>query len=431
MAIELSSFELLNYRSCSKTLFRPNKNLSTLIGLNGSGKSNILQGILLLKKIARSHRRSDEDFLSNEARITVEFSFHGKPVKYRAKVKFTTNKANRDEIVRVKERWNFYGITGKSLWERIPHNQAWSHFPNISFPGRNLPLDLSHTRAFLDTSGQFVLSGGKLTKPSKEIQDELKLQMRKRDIVQKIRNYWLEISYYSASQFTNPSECPSSFEVSEEDRMRHSSTRHRSEQARFMYDLYNAYSTERPRFEEFLSIVGNKGLRLIDTIKYKSIPVPANEVEVRTGGKVIKKKFQRKLIVPHFIINNASLSPNQLSEGTFKTLALVFYLIIDNSGLLLLEEPEVCIHHGLLAGVVDLIKSFSQRKQIVVTTHSDFVLDHIKPENVFFVKSSKRGTVVKSVSQELSKEGYRALHDYLKNTGNLGEYWRHGALDNE
>ena len=86
----------------------------------------------------------------------------------------------------------------------------------------------------------------------------------------------------------------------------------------------------------------------------------------------------KQLIVPYVGVDKTELSFNQLSEGTFKTIALIFYIITDKSNLLLIEEPEVCVHHGLLNSVMSLILLYSRRKQIIISTHSDFVLDKIE-----------------------------------------------------
>jgi predicted ATPase len=77
-----------------------------------------------------------------------------------------------------------------------------------------------------------------------------------------------------------------------------------------------------------------------------------------------------------------------------------------------------------------LIKEFSYEKQIIISTHSDFVLDELDPENVFIVKNNpKSGTSIKHIPDALSVRDYKALKDYLQESGNLGEYWRHGELE--
>jgi predicted ATPase len=136
------------------------------------------------------------------------------------------------------------------------------------------------------------------------------------------------------------------------------------------------------------------------------------------------------LVIPQFTIGKNELSPNQLSEGTFKTITLLFYLITETSSLLLIEEPEVCVHHGLLSSIIEMIKTYSRNKQIIVSTHSDFVLDQLEPENVFKVSNEpEKGTKVISIKKSMSSREFNALRKYLDKVGNLGEYWKEGSLE--
>jgi predicted ATPase len=110
---------------------------------------------------------------------------------------------------------------------------------------------------------------------------------------------------------------------------------------------------------------------------------------VKVGGKLKEIKRNRHLVVPSIKINNNELSPNQLSEGTFKTLALIYYILTDDSKILLVEEPEVCIHHGLLSSIMQLIKIQSKLKQIIISTHSDFVRSSKTGRSLTFKVSDK------------------------------------------
>ena len=198
-----------------------------------------------------------------------------------------------------------------------------------------------------------------------------------------------------------------------------------------MFELYNKYKNDPAGFLAFKSIVGRGGIGLVDDISFDAIPISANEVEVKIGGKLTKKKVKREVVIPHFTFSRKSLSPSQLSEGTYKTLALLLYLGMGNSRLVLVEEPEVCTHHGLLASIVEMLKSYSRKKQIVISTHSDFILDKVKPDTVYIVKNPRgKGTVVKHLPEAMSRKDYEALKAYLKTTGNLGEYWRDSELGN-
>lgn len=234
------------------------------------------------------------------------------------------------------------------------------------------------------------------------------------------------ISYYSASIFTNPSNCPISFEVESESGARRgvSITGHK----KFLYDLYDAHKKESEDYSQFVDLVGTNGINLIDGLSFQEIQTSSSTYKVTAGGHITTKEKKNNLIIPNFKISGNSLSPSQLSEGTFRTLGMLFYLIKDHSPLMLIEEPEVCIHHGLLSSIIQLIKIYSEERQIIISTHSDQLLDQLDIESVFKVDRTEEGTKVENIKKKLSSEELKALKDYLRNEGGLGEYWEHGAL---
>ena len=135
------------------------------------------------------------------------------------------------------------------------------------------------------------------------------------------------------------------------------------------------------------------------------------------------------MIIPTVQVGSSQLSFNQLSEGTLRTMAMLFYIVTDKSELLLLEEPEVCVHHGLLNSVVQIIKEYGRTKQIIFSTHSEIVVDSLRPEQVLIVDKHKtKGTTVAHIPDKMSQAGFAALKKYLSTAGNLGEYWRHSGF---
>jgi predicted ATP-dependent endonuclease of OLD family len=424
MDIYLSTIEIKKYRSCNKTSMQFNEDLSALIGTNGSGKSNFLNGVLLLKKLANISRHiQDDEFPLLTCRIKATFVIEQKTLPFEAVIKYATNELNIDQVISAEQKWNFKEFTGEDKLITLPLSSIKELKDVIKLRTFEIPKGLQEDewRALLFRSFE-AISGSTLPQDAKQVTIVI-------DVFEKVFEFITKISYYSASQFTDPSKCPTYFEIQNERIVRRPS-RGWNEHQKFMFDLYSAFKNPNSKFQEFLSIVGNEGIGLIDTINYDEIEVPTNEYAVGIGGKVISKGINKLLVIPNFIINSFKLSPNQLSEGTFKTLAIVFYLITDTSRLLIIEEPEVCIHHGLLASILELIKEFSYEKQIIISTHSDFVLDELDPENVFIVKNNpKSGTSIKHIPDALSVRDYKALKDYLQESGNLGEYWRHGELE--
>lgn len=390
--------------------------LSALIGINGSGKTNILSALLLLRKVIgwRPWGRSSEKAAS-QCTLRIDFEVDGRTVEYEAVIDYTTTERNTEEVISAAEKWNLRAVTGED---------QWVSFPSFLFRVRREEPKYLLPQFIMEWKRTALSRGAEITPgdlPQAFMEEPIL------PILQTIQGFISKISYYSASQYTNPSECPAYITLEEDDYLRH---RNYGRHAKFLHDLYLFKEKSPDSFQEYQSIVGKQGLRLVDKIEFHPVRVPSSEVEVRTGGRIVKKEIKRVLVVPHFVIHSTKLSPSQLSEGTFKTLAVLLYLSTDVSELLLLEEPEVCIHHGLLSSLIELIKSYSKQKQIVLSTHSDFVLDQLAPENVFLVSNSRSsGTVAVTLPEGLSARGFRALKEYLRTSGNLGEFWRHAGFE--
>ena len=247
--------------------------------------------------------------------------------------------------------------------------------------------------------------------------------------ISNVAEFYRNIAYYSASQFTNPSKCPVSFETDERGRPVRRDLLHDGH-GKWLHDMYRGYKTNSQGYKQFEEIVGRNGIGLIDKIEFMDMEVSETHVNVRIGGKLRKQKKQTKLIIPRIHIRENVLSPTQLSEGTFKTLAMVFYLMTGFGKVILLEEPEVCIHHGLLSSLIELIKQYSSEKQVFISTHSDFILDELDETNVFVVENKfDEGITLRSLGNWLSQEDMHALKAFLASEGSLGEYWRMGGID--
>ncbi len=113
----------------------------------------------------------------------------------------------------------------------------------------------------------------------------------------------------------------------------------------------------------------------------------------------------------------------RLSDGTLRYLCLLAILCHPSPpSLICIEEPELGLHPDVLPTLADLMKEASERCQLIVTTHSDVLVDAMtdQPESVLVCEKGEEGTTLRRLSADDLKpwlEKYR-----------LGELWIRGEI---
>ena len=87
-----------------------------------------------------------------------------------------------------------------------------------------------------------------------------------------------------------------------------------------------------------------------------------------------------------------------------------------------IEEPELGLHPDLLPGLADLLVEASERTQLIVTTHSDVLVDALteRPESVVVCEKNDGQT-------EMRRLDKADLDKWLKEY-RLGDLWTSGEL---
>lgn len=113
------------------------------------------------------------------------------------------------------------------------------------------------------------------------------------------------------------------------------------------------------------------------------------------------------------------------SDGTLKLLAYLTLLYDpDPPRLIGIEEPENYLHPRLLPELAEECQQASERAQLIVTTHSPFFINPLRPEEVRVLYRAVDGyTKVRRVNDI---QGIRA---FLDQGANLGELWMEGHFD--
>ena len=113
----------------------------------------------------------------------------------------------------------------------------------------------------------------------------------------------------------------------------------------------------------------------------------------------------------------------RLSDGTLRYICLLAVLCHPNlPPLVCLEEPELGLHPDLLPGLADLLREASDRSQLVVTTHSDVLVDRLTdvPDTVITCEKHDGQTRLRRLDAE-------DLEHWLGRYS-LGELWTRGEL---
>ena len=113
----------------------------------------------------------------------------------------------------------------------------------------------------------------------------------------------------------------------------------------------------------------------------------------------------------------------RLSDGTLRYLCLLAILCHPNPPpLVCIEEPELGLHPDVLPTLAKLLIEASERTQLIVTTHSDVLIDAMTdyPEAVLVAEKTLAGTTLTRLNAEKLKpwlEKYR-----------LGQLWTRGEI---
>jgi len=94
----------------------------------------------------------------------------------------------------------------------------------------------------------------------------------------------------------------------------------------------------------------------------------------------------------------------QVSDGTLKLLAYITAIASEEPKLICFEEPENFIHPRLVELLVEILKRSD--KQIILSTHSPYLVDWVEPEDVIIVEKKDQETVAKRIKEADKLKGH-------------------------
>lgn len=181
--------------------------------------------------------------------------------------------------------------------------------------------------------------------------------------------------------------------------------------------LIYMWREDRELFEELTLLLGPGGLGLLSSFEIVELN---RSHEPSQASDADSSRIHLPLFWPSPQMGGAG-QPFQFSElsvGTRRVIRMVTSLLFDRRSLMLIEQPEDSVHCGLLRKLIDMLRTYSHRSQIIFTTHSSDVIDILRPEEVLLATASEGKTMVR----ELSPNEVDRARRFLNDDGSLSEF---------
>ncbi|MFA6224824.1 MAG: AAA family ATPase [Methanoregula sp.] len=117
------------------------------------------------------------------------------------------------------------------------------------------------------------------------------------------------------------------------------------------------------------------------------------------------------------------LPASSLSDGTIAIFALIVALYFEDKPFIVIEEPVSHIHPFLIARVMAMMKESSEKKQLMITTHSTEVVKHVRIEDILLISRDSDGFSI--ISRPADKEEVRT---FLENEIGIEELYVQNLL---
>ena len=341
------------------------KALNLLIGPNGSGKSNLIEAISLM-------RAAPKEFgdVTRKGGGIIEWIWKGHPKKSASVEWVVSNpgghKPLRHNVV-FREVSQAFSLDDERVEETEPRH---AHEKDVFFYYR---YQNGHPTINTNTNGKRSLATDTID-PGRSILAQRRDPETFPELARLAQNYekiriYREWTFGRNAVFREPQKADMRNDILEEDF---------SNIGLFLNRLKTKYPSAKKA--------------ILSGIKYLYDGIQDFEISVE-GGTVQVFFTEADFVIP----------ATRLSDGTLRYLCLLAILCDPKPPpLICIEEPELGLHPDILPKVADLLRAASERTQIIVTTHSDILVDAMTdcPDAVVVCEKHEGKTEMNRLSPE-------------------------------
>jgi energy-coupling factor transporter ATP-binding protein EcfA2 len=388
----LKKITIRNFRSCEDVTLDLDSPIIALIGRNGVGKTNILEATLLLCQTAGSEAMIGlEQFLEGRhVSFDALFEIESRDYEYHIAYDWVTEAGEPTRMLREK----LEADCGDGLETVLVRDEE-----EVTARDKATPIRIGRAVPCMGALASLLPADDPVNATTRPL-----------------REYVKSVGYYPLVDL--PSE--STLINAKEYRAWVQNYRQEGQiEDSIAYRILYMWEYERERFEELRSLVGGSGLGLLEDISVVPIgePDPANGSAKQTDAEQLGHLI---FFSPSSGLGGSgrNLLLSQLSTGTRRILRMLTSLMFDRRSMMLVEQPEDCIHPGLLYKVLDIFRSYSDRCHFIFSSHSLEVFNNVRPEEVRLVTAPEGKTQVRG----LTPGEIESANDYLKEDGSLADF---------
>ena len=342
-----------------------------IVGPNASGKSNFLDIFRFLRDVAKNEGGGLQEAVASRGNVAIIQSL---VVEQDAEVAIEVRLADTSESA---ETWRY--AVG---FRQVPQNQSYSH------------------RYFASLTHERVWKEGKLLIDRPDTEDEkdqdrlirTTLEGTNHDF-QELVNFFQSITYlHLVPQLLRFPDLITVDSVETDTNIQRSGSRSRSKSTRTQLG--------HGLLQRIASVDEDIRCSRMKTIE-EALKVAVPQLEHLEFKHDEAGRPHLGLRCSHWHPSSPTQHEEQFSDGTLRLLGLLWTLL-ESESVLLLEEPELSLHVGIVSQLAYLIYQMqaSKNQQVLVSTHSDVLLaqPEIDGTEVLMLTPTKSGTEVKIAS---------------------------------